>query len=82
MSLSAKEICLADALGRIEEMQRRVLRDEADLEALRQLAELLLAEQRLLREHPATEPKGGYVRAHLTNRRDPRAAAQNRKPTK
>lgn len=62
MSLSAKELCIADALQRLDEAQVRLRRTEEDLEKARGVLSLLLREAQLLSSR-TDAPDGGYVRA-------------------
>jgi len=62
VSLSAKELCIADALQRIDETQVRLRRTEEDLEKARGVLALLLREAQLLSSR-TDAPDGGYVRA-------------------
>ena len=62
MSLSAKELCIADALQRIDEATVRLRRTEEDLEKARGVLALLLREAQLLSSR-TDAPDGGYVRA-------------------
>lgn len=62
MSLSAKELCIADALQRLDEAQVRLRRTEEDLEKARGVLALLLREAQLLSSRTDV-PDGGYVRA-------------------
>lgn len=69
MSLSAKELCIADALQRIDEAQVRLRRTEEDLEKARGVLSLLLREAQLLSPRDGARPNGGYVRAAQPTRK-------------
>ena len=63
MSLSAKELCIADAMQRLEEAQVRLRRTEEEIEKARGVLRLLLTEAQLLSSCTDAQPNGGYVRS-------------------
>ncbi|MBQ9727341.1 MAG: hypothetical protein IJV65_07535 [Kiritimatiellae bacterium] len=75
MSLSAKELCIADALQRIDEAQVRLRRTEEDLEKARGVLSLLLREAQLTRP-------GGYVRLTGEGKPSPNPTPDKKETTK
>lgn len=82
MSLSAKELCIADALQRIDEAQVRLRRTEEDLEKARGVLSLLLREAQLLSPCAGARPNGGYVRLTGEGKPSPKPTQDRRKTTK
>ena len=84
MSLSAKELCIADALQRLDEAQARLRRTEEDLEKTRGVLSLLLREAQLLSPRDGARPNGGYVRATPAGegKPSPKPTQDRRKTTK